>query len=148
VGMRWRRKRTAGVSSTRMVRSGMATCCCGGNCWMGSGGSWMLGRRWGSAARGGVAVDGGVGDDVWLLWLWVRRGSGLPLPRFALPPWRAVPPLLLLVYLSCATRPCTTLSPSEEVPPDLFGLSSSDTDEWWQERTKKGTGIAGRFGRV
>lgn len=98
-----------------------------------SSGGWVVGRRWGSAAPGGVAVDGGVGDDV-LLWLWVRLGCGLPLPRFALPPWRAV---RLLVYLY-ATRPCTTLSPSEERSAlAKVGLSSSDTDEGWQRERRR-----------
>jgi hypothetical protein len=139
VGMKWRRKRTAGVSSTRMVRSGMATCCCGGDCWMSSGG-WVVGRRSGSAAPGGVAVDGGVGDDV-LLWLWVRLGCGLPLPRFALPPWRAV---RLLVYLY-ATRPCTTLSPSEERSALASWFELQRQRRMVAERTKKGTGIVGRL---
>jgi hypothetical protein len=138
VGMKWGRKRNAGVSS-RMVRSGMATCCCGGDCWMSSGG-WVVGRRWGSAAPGGVAVDGGVGDDV-LLWLWVRLGCGLPLPRFALPPWRAV---RLLVYLY-ATRPCTTLSPSEERSALASWFELQRHRRMVAERTKKGTGIVGRL---
>ena len=33
--------------------------------------------------------------------------------------------------------------------PDLFGLSSSDTDEWWQEReNEEGNGNRWSFGRV